>query len=70
MLKSTTRTNIAGESTFRIATEHKPLDDTLDVCTLIDWDFTFQTVVALGLPMIPKYLAKIVMTGGKINGLI
>jgi len=70
MLKSTTRTNIAGETPFRIATEHQPLNDILDVRLLVGWNFTFQTMVAPGLPMIAKDLAKIVMTGGMIYRLI
>jgi hypothetical protein len=70
MLKPTARAYISGESTFRIAAEHQPLDNISDICPLVGRNFAIQTVVAPELPMIPENLTKAIMTGGKTGMLV
>ncbi|MGD0751691.1 MAG: hypothetical protein ABSA23_09805 [Anaerolineales bacterium] len=48
---------------IRVTAEQHALNDVSDVSLLIEGDFIGQTEVAVAIPVVEEYLAKVVMTG-------
>lgn len=55
---------------LRVTAEHHALNDVLDVCLRIEGDLVGQAEVAVTLPVVEEYLAKVVVPGRVIERLL
>lgn len=70
MLSIAARADLAGVAPFGVAAKHQTLDDSVDICTLIEGDFFFNPLIAPEVPMVAEDLARPVMAGEASNALV